>query len=118
MKKTILKIVALSLVAVMMCSILVSCGKTLSGTYSAKLDMGIVGSETTYKFSGKKVTITTTSGAMGFEKTVAFEGTYKIEDDKITFTFEGEDAKSYNGSLPFEKTEEGIKIAGVEYKKQ
>ena len=118
MKKTILKIVALSLVAVMICALLVSCGTTLSGTYSAKIDVGVAESETSYKFSGKKVTVTTTAGVAGFEKTVELDGTYKIEDDKITFTFEGEDANSYSGTVPFEKTEDGIKIAGVEYKKQ
>ena len=117
MKRTVLKIVALSLVAVMMCAILVSCGKTLSGTYSSKLDVGIASSETSYTFSGKKVTIKVTSGAVGFETTFEAEGTYKIENDKITFTFEG-DGASNSGTVPFEQTDDGIKISGVEYKKQ
>ena len=117
MKKTILKIVALSLVAVMMCALLASCGKTLSGTYSAKLDVAVASSETSYTFSGKKVTIEITTGLAGFEKTVEFEGTYEIDDDKITFTFEG-DGEDYSGTVPFEKTDDGIKIAGIEYKKQ
>ena len=117
MKKTILKIVALSLVAVMMCALLASCGKTLSGTYSAKLDVAVASSETSYTFSGKKVTIKVASGIAGFEKTVESEGTYKIDGDKITFTFDG-DGADYSGSVPFEKTDDGIKIAGIEYKKQ
>ena len=118
MKKTIIRIVALSLVAIMVCVALASCGKTLSGTYSNKIDVfGVSSTETVYKFSGKKVTIEVTAGVAGFESTVDFEGTYKIEDDKITFTFEG-DGSEYSGTVPFEKTDDGIKIAGIEYKKQ
>ena len=118
MKKTVLKIVALSLAAVMVCALLASCGTTLSGTYSNKVDVfGVSSTETVYKFTGKKVSIKVATDVMGLESAVEFEGTYKIEDDKITFTFGGEGAE-YSGTVPFAKTDDGIKIAGVEYKKQ
>ena len=124
MKKTIIKILAVALVAVMMCAVLVSCGKTVSGTYKGEVDaFGVAGAEVVYKFSGKKVAITATANVFGFEKTVESDGTYEITENEdgslaITFTFESEDAKSYGGTVSFEKTEEGIKLGGVEYKKQ
>ena len=115
--KKMTKIFSLVMVLVLVCLVFASCAKTLSGTYSAKLDVAVASSETSYTFSGKKVTIEITTGLAGFEKTVEFEGTYEIEDDKITFTFEG-DGEDYSGTVPFEKTDDGIKIAGIEYKKQ
>ena len=124
MKKTIIRIVALSLIAIMMCAVLASCGKTISGTYTGKADaFGLAGATITYKFSGKKVAITATANVFGFEKTVESNGTYEIteKDDgslAITFTFENEDAKSYSGTVSYEKTDDGIKLGGLEYKKQ
>lgn len=122
--KNITKILALVLVLSMVCIVFASCGKTLSGTYKAELgSTSLVGGETVYTFSGKKVTISVTAGALGFEKTTEFEGTYEIteEDDgdmKITFTFEDKDAEKYNQTATFEETEDGIKIGLIEYKKQ
>ncbi len=124
MKKSIIRIIALSLVVVFACAVLASCGKTISGTYTAGANaFGLAGTEKTYKFSGSKVKITNVTNVAGFEKTTEFEGKYEIgEDDKgnatITFTFEDKDAESFSGTLPFEKTEDGIKIGGIEYKKQ
>ena len=123
MKKSIIKILALTLVVVMACVLLVSCGKTLSGEYTVALgDTSIAGTKTTYKFSGKNVTITNVSGVVGFEKTTSFEGTYEIteEDGKeyITFTFEDEDASAYSKKATFEETDNGIKIDGVELTKK
>jgi hypothetical protein len=123
MKNTIIKIFALTLVVVLACAVLVSCGKTLSGEYTASLgDTSIAGTKTTYKFSGKNVTITNVSGLAGFEKTTTFEGTYEIteEDGKeyITFTFEDEDASAYSKKSTFEETENGIKIDGIELTKK
>ena len=123
MKKTIIKIMALALVAVMVCAVLVSCAKTLSGEYMAEGDLlGVLEGKTTYKFSGKNVTITNVSGIFVLEKTTKYDGTYEIyeEDGKeyIKFTFEDDDASSYNTTWLFEETEEGIKLNGVEFKKQ
>ena len=118
MKKTI-RIIAFVLVAVMVCFSFAACAKTLSGEYTAEGDfLGVAGSKTTYKFSGKNVTITNVTGIAGFEKTTSFEGKYEINEDKITFTFEDSEASSYNQTVSFEETEDGIKIAGIEYKKQ
>lgn len=123
MKNTIIKIFALTLVVVLACAVLVSCGKTLSGEYTVSLgDTSIAGTKTTYKFSGKNVTITNVSGLVGFEKTTTFEGTYEIteEDGKeyITFTFEDKEANEYNQKALFAETEDGIKINGIEFKKK
>jgi hypothetical protein len=122
MKNTIIKIFALTLVVVLACAVLVSCGKTLSGEYTASLgDTSIAGTKTTYKFSGKNVTITNVSGVAGFEKTTTFDGKYEIfEEDGneyIQFTFEGE-GSDYSQKMTFAETEEGIKLNGVEYKKK
>ena len=114
--------------AVLVCVLLVgcvfalaSCGKTLSGTYSAGGDtLG-----TTYEFSGNKVTIT--YKVLGFSKDI--EGTYEIttnDEDKevIIFTFADgeEDADDYAGEFSFAEGKEGdteyIKIGGVKYEKQ
>ncbi len=117
MKKSI-KILSVILVLVCLCATLASCGTTLSGTYSAGTgDTSLVGGKTEYNFKGKNVTIAVTAGALGFEKTTEFEGTYEIKDDKITFTFDSEEKGDdvYNGSFDFEKGDGFIKIAGVKY---
>ena len=117
MKKSV-RIVALALVAVMLCFALVSCGKKLNGTYSAI----IAGSGAEYEFKGSKVTITVK--ALG-TVVAEVEGKYSIDDDKITFEFESEDSKesdkvkTYNGTFDFEETDDGdIKIGIITYKKQ
>ena len=112
MKKTV-RLIALAMVAIVLCLALASCGKTLSGKYSAEA----LGTGVTYEFSGKKVTIT--SKAVGVE-VYSVEAEYKIEDDKITITIPGdadEDAKDVGGTFDFVETEDGIKIGIVEYKK-
>ena len=100
---------------------LASCGKKLSGTYSA--GSGTLG--TTYEFKGSDVTIT--YSVLGFEKTIS--GTYEIttnDEDKevIVFTFadDAEDADKYEGEFSFAEGKEGdteyIKIGGVQYNKK
>ncbi len=111
MKKSI-RVLALVMALTMVLFVFASCGKKLSGKYSAE----VLGSGATYEFKGSKVTITAKLlGSAIFEA----EGTYKIEDDKITFTFESddEDASDYNGTFDFEEKENSIKIGIVEYKK-
>ena len=107
------KVLALVLVAAMLCIALASCGKTLSGTYSAE----IIGTGASYTFKGSKVTIK--AKVLGFEKT--FDGKYEIyEEDgaeKIKFTFEDDDAKEYAGSFSFSEGEDYIKIGGIKYTK-
>ena len=116
------KIVSLLLVCVMLVScigMLASCGKKLSGTY--KLGSGVAGA--TYEFDGSKVTVT--ASLIGIEK--SFEGTYEItENDKeetvIIFTFENDEAETYDGEFAFAEGKEGdteyIKIGGIKYVKE
>ncbi len=119
MKKSI-RIIAVALVAVMLCLTLVSCGKKLSGAYEAKVGGDIAGYTATYEFSGNKVEVSKKVTLIGTSNTVTFEGTYEIKDDEITFTFEGdkEDEDIKSGTFAFAETEDGIKIGLVEYKKK
>ena len=111
MKKTI-RVLALVMALTMVLFVFASCGKKLSGKYSAEL----LGTGATYEFKGSKVTITVK--ALG-ATAATFEGTYKIADDQITFTFESDDkdAEKYSGTFDFEEKEDSIKIGLVEYKK-
>ena len=106
MKKTV-KILALLMVAAMLCCLLASCGTTLKGTYKSDSFLGIA--DVTYTFDGDTVSVK--GGAdFGFisTETEAATGTYKIEDNKIIFTF-GDATKECS----FEKGEDYIKIDGV-----
>ena len=112
MKKTI-RVLALVMALSMVLVVFAACGKTISGTYAAE----VLGTGATYEFKGSKVTVTYKAlGVVGFEA----EGTYKIKDDKITFTFESddEDAKDYNGTFDFEEGDDYIKIGIVKYTKK
>jgi uncharacterized lipoprotein YehR (DUF1307 family) len=117
MKKVLALVLALSLVFV-----LVSCGKTLSGTYSSGK---VLGSGVSYTFKGNDVTVTYSIAS--FEKSI--NGTYEIttndeDQEVIIFTFgEGEEnADDYAGEFAFAEGKEGdteyIKIGGVKYNKQ
>lgn len=111
--KTSVRIIALVMAVLTVTLVLAACGATLSGTYSAE----VVGTGKTYTFKGNKVTVT--YKAVGVE-VYSYDGTYKIKDDKITITIDSDDkdAKALKGTFDFEKTEDGIKIGIVEYKKQ
>lgn len=122
MKKT-MKWLAVAMAVVMLCMTLVACAKTLSGTYSAELDLAIAGGKTSYTFSGSKVTVSVTNELFGKSETKEYTGKYEIteaEDGSMTIalTFENADAKSYTGSYSFAETETGIKIGMIEYTKQ
>ena len=125
--KKFARIIALVLVIATFTCLIASCGKTLNGTYVMKatdIDFGDLGSnKTTVKFSGNKITVTTTTSVFGQESTTTQEGTYKLEQDedgnwKITTTYEL-DGKEQTSSAPFEELDKGdIKIAGVTYTKE
>ena len=125
--KKFVKIIAVALVLVTFAGLLASCGKTLNGTYVMKatdIDLGDLGSnKTTLKFSGNKITVTTTTVVFGQESTTTQEGTYKLEKGedgnwKITTTYK-EDGKEQTASVPFEELDNGdIKIAGTTYTKE
>ncbi len=117
MKKSI-KILAIAMVAVMLCLTLAACGKTISGTYEAEIGGDALGYTATYEFSGSKVKATKTSSILGVKNSTEFEGKYEIKDDEITFTFETSDDDIKSGTFAFAETEDGIKIGLVEYKKK
>ena len=118
MKKSI-RILAVAMIAVMLCLCLASCGKTLSGEYAATLEA--FGLETGKKmsFSGKNVTV---SYVVANHELASVDGTYTIEDEKITFDFvdedqvENEDAKDFlaglTGSVSFEEGD-GYKVESL-----
>ncbi len=104
MKKSI-RILAVAMALLMVMVVFASCGKTLKGTYSAE----VFGSGVELAFEGKEVTITLKVVGAELGSTT---GTYKIEDDKITLTFESDNDKvnAYNGTFDFEEGEDYIKI--------
>ena len=118
MKKSVIKIIAFTLLAVALCVALVSCGKTLSGEYGAEMNLGIGKIEVVYNFKGSKVEATVkTTSLLGQVETKTVEGKYEINEDEITFTWEDETEGVDGGTFTFEETENGIKIGLVEYKK-
>ena len=122
MKKT-LRIVAIAMVAVILCLSLASCGKKLSGKYEAEIGVsGLAGYTATYDFSGSKVEVTHKTSLLGSTKTTVLEGKYEItvnDDDtmEITITLEEENDDVKSGTYTFEEGEDYIKIGLVEYKK-
>lgn len=118
MKKSVIRVLAFVLVCAALCAAFASCGKTISGTYSAEA----LGTGATLTFKGSKVT--TTYKAVG-AIVYTVEGKYEIKDNQITITYEGEkadEAKDYAGTFTFEqgKNDSGkeyIKIGLVTYTK-
>lgn len=119
MKKT----VSMVLVCVLLvCTLLTlaSCGKSLSGAYTAEVDLLIGKSSVTYEFDlfGKVTCTTNTLGKESVE-----EGKYELNDagDKITLTFENEDGVEESESYDFVQGEENgvkyVKIGLVKYTK-
>ncbi len=120
MKKSV-RILAIVLALTMVVFVFAACGKTLKGKYSADF----LGTGTTLEFDGKNVRLAVTVTLIG--EVAAIEGTYKIEDDKITFDFvdeekvENEKAKEvlakFTGTVDFEEGDDYIKVGGVKYSK-
>ena len=109
--KKFTKVLALVVVASMLCLILASCGG-LSGKYKGKAY--------TLEFKGNKVTIT------GNLTEVSAKGTYKIDDDKITIEFADNDEEKdslsdffslFNGEHYFEKGDDFIRIDILKFEK-
>jgi len=110
MKKTFVRIAAVAVLVVMLACSLVACGG-LSGTYSSG---ELLGSGVSYTFKGSKVTIDVS--LLG--SVTSFEGKYSIDGDKITFTFEDDDAEKYSGEFAFEKGDDYVKIGLAKYEKE
>ena len=127
--KTMIKVMSVSLVALMLCMMLVSCD-ALSGSYSRtyESDGGFFGwgkgSYTeTYEFSGKKVTRTTDATIGSETKSTVVTGTYEIQDDKIVITWD-KDVETGDGqssttksTYEFAKGDDFILIDGEKYNK-
>ena len=128
--KTMTRVVAVALVAVMMCMVLASCGSTISGTYSATYEsegffgLGAGSYTTTYEFKGKNVSRTddVTVGSKTTTSTVT--GTYEIQDDKIVITWDkdietGEgQASTTKSTFSFAKGDGFVLIDGRQYDKK
>ncbi len=123
MKKSV-RILAVVMALLMVTLVLASCGKTISGTYEAEIDIVVMKYTATYDFSGNKVNITKkTTTLLGTVDTVEFSGTYKIakNDDgtmEITFDLEKGDDQIKSGTFTFEEGEDYIKIGMVKYNKK
>lgn len=116
MKKILSTIMAVCLVLGCVFT-LSACSSTLSGTYKA--DVFGVGASYEFTITGK---VTITAYGLGQENEL-FEGKYEInkDGDKITFTFESDDAEKYSGEFSFNKGKDNdgeyIKIGGITYRK-
>lgn len=114
MKKSI-RIIAVAVAAIILCMSLVSCdlfGKKLDGKYKAESVLGL--GTTTFTFDGNDVKVSFSL----FGKVVSQEGTYKIDDDTITFEWVDEDGEEledaqFEGSFEFEEKENGDIIIGT-----
>lgn len=121
--KTMTRVVAVTLVAVMMCMMLASCS-TISGKYSGTQKVILVDVKYTYEFSGKNVTLTTeTPALLGGTITFTQTGTYEIKDDQITFTWDVSENKDGatvvdKGPYAFEKGSDYIKIGEMTLTKE
>lgn len=116
--KTMLKIMAVALVAVMMCTVLASCANTLNGKYTGTMKVVLVDVKYTYEFKGNNVTVTTETPVFGTTIVYSQTGTYEIKDDQITFTWsEGEEKDGATvvetGPYKFEKGSDYIKIGDM-----
>ena len=117
--KTVIKVMAVALLAVMMCAVLASCGTTLKGSYSAETKVLLLDVKYSYEFDGKNVTVKTETEVPLIGTVVNSQtGTYEIKDDKITFTWGDAEAKENatvveNGTFDFEKGKDYIKIGGL-----
>ena len=93
MKKTITKVVALALVAVMACVLLVSCGGP-SGEYGSD--------DYTLKFSGSKVTVSWKGLTQSYEMTGKFEMGKDDDGNKtIIFTMDEGEGDSFLGDIAY-----------------
>ena len=101
------RILCIALVAVMLVS-LVACGGKLSGTYKTE---DILGSYVSYTFKGSKVIVETY--VLG-TKALKVTGSYKIDGNEITLTYDSKDAEGeknvVSGTQTFEKGDGYIKI--------
>jgi len=118
------KILAVSLVAVMMLALLTACGLSVkAGSYEAELSLFGQKYGVTYKFSGSKVEAEAKLTLFGTVNTTTAKGSYKLAENsdgsmEITLDFETENDIFKDGTVVFEQGEEYIKLGGVQYNKK
>ena len=105
LKKRLLKIASAALVLVIIACYFSACTTKLNGTYTSD---GLV--EQSFTFKEDNVVV---MSAFGIEA----EGTYVIEDDKITITYSLLNI-SYDWEKSFEKDGDSIFIDGTEFVKE
>ena len=116
MKKTI-KLLAVVMVVAMLALALVSCAKTLNGTYEGK---NVLGQTVSYTFEKNTYVKKTITDVFGAEITTTEEGTYEIKEDSenpdalvIIFT-EIKDDKTITNSCSYaEGTENNVKYIKI-----
>ncbi len=123
MKKTFIKVLTLTLVAVMLVCSLASCAKKVpSGSYEAELDLFGQSWNVTYTFKGSKVEAVSKTTVLGNVNTVTAEGKYEIveNDDgtmEITFDFEEENDSFKDSTVTYKEGDGYIELGGVKYNK-
>ena len=122
MKNTMIKLLAVALVALMLVATLVSCGKSLSGAYSSKIELLGQSWDVTYTFKGSKVEAVSKATLLGKVTTEESVGKYEIIENadgslEIEIDFEDENSLFRDGTYTLDKGEDYIKIGGVQYNK-
>ena len=123
MKKSLVKVFALALVAVMLVSSLVSCGGDLEGTYSAQITPLGQSWKVSYTFSGNKVDAVAELTLFGNVTKLTATGTYELTQDengnsRIVLDFEEENERFKDGNFNFQKGKDFIWISGTQYHKE
>ena len=125
MKKTI-RLLAVIMIVATLSVLLISCGKTLSGTYSREGSF-LLDTKESYTFKGSSYTKTSVTSVGSTDMTTTEEGKYEIKEDPenadqlvIVFTTTKDDTTVTN-TYSFSEGEENdvkyIKINGVKYEK-
>ena len=122
MKNTLIKLLAVVVVAVMLVATLVSCGKSLSGAYSSEVSLLGQSWDVTYTFKGSKVVAESKTTLLGQINTNECAGTYEITENadgsmEIKIDFEEENNLFKDGTYTLTQGEDYIKIGGVQYNK-
>ena len=123
MKKTFIKVLTLTLVAIMLVCSLASCGKKVeSGSYEAEIEVLGQSWNVTYTFKGSKVEAVNKITFLGNVSTETAEGKYEIveNDDgtmEITFEFEEENDSFENKTVTYKEGEGYIELGGIRYNK-
>lgn len=122
--KNFTKILALTLIAVMMLCMFTGCGKKVaSGSYSAELSVAGQSWKVTYTFKGNKVEAENKITFLGQVSTETASGTYEIKENddgtmEITFEFKEETKAFENKTLTYKEGDDYIELGGVKYTKQ